>query len=35
MKKWYKFLFLPVLILALAGCSKDDDDVVDNSSQWA
>ena len=26
MKKWYKFLFLPVLILALAGCSKDDDD---------
>jgi len=28
MKKWYKFLFLPVLILALAGCGKDDDDVI-------
>ena len=30
MKIWYKFLFLPVLILALAGCSKDDDDDVKN-----
>lgn len=29
MKKWYKFLFLPVLILALAGCSKDDDESID------
>ena len=28
MKFWYKFLFLPVLILALAGCGKDDDDVI-------
>ena len=28
MKKWYKFLFLPVLILALAGCSKDDDESI-------
>ena len=33
MKIWYKFLFLPVLILALAGCSKDDDDVVDNDDE--
>ena len=33
MKFWYKFLFLPVLILALAGCSKDDDDVVDNDDE--
>ena len=33
MKKWYKFLFLPVLILALAGCGKDDDDVVDNDDE--
>ncbi len=31
MKIWYKFLFLPVLILALAGCSKDDDDIVVNN----
>ena len=30
MKFWNKFLFLPVLILALAGCSKDDDDDVKN-----
>ena len=29
MKKWYRFLFLPVLILALAGCSKDDDESID------
>ena len=28
MKFWYKLLFLPVLILALAGCGKDDDDVI-------
>lgn len=28
MKIWYKLLFLPVLILALAGCGKDDDDVI-------
>ena len=28
MKKWYRFLFLPVLILALAGCSKDDDESI-------
>ena len=33
MKIWYKFLFLPVLILALAGCGKDDDDVVDNDDE--
>lgn len=34
MRIWYKFLFLPVLILALAGCSKDDDDdVVDNDDE--
>ncbi len=26
MKKWYKFLFLPILILAFVGCSNDDDD---------
>ena len=26
MKFWYKLLFLPILILALAGCGKDDDD---------
>ena len=26
MKFWYKFLFLPILILALAGCGKDDDE---------
>ena len=30
MKFWNKFLFLSVLILALTGCSKDDDDVVNN-----
>ena len=30
MKFWNKFLFLPALILALTGCSKDDDDVVNN-----
>ena len=28
MKFWYRFLFLPVLILALAGCSKDDDESI-------
>ena len=33
MKKWYKFLFLPVLILALAGCGKDDDDDVKNDDE--
>ena len=33
MKIWYKFLFLPILILALAGCGKDDDDVVDNDDE--
>ena len=27
MKIWYKFLFLPILIFALAGCGKDDDDI--------
>ena len=32
MKIWYKFLFLPVLILALAGCGKDED-VVDNENE--
>ena len=26
MKKWYKFLFLPILIFALVGCSDDDDE---------
>ena len=26
MKIWYKFLFLPILILAFVGCSNDDDD---------
>ena len=25
MKIWYKFLFLPILILAFVGCSNDDD----------
>ncbi|MBO4482560.1 MAG: hypothetical protein J5735_01975, partial [Prevotella sp.] len=29
MKIWYKILFLPILILALAGCGKDDD-VINN-----
>ena len=33
MKFWYKLLFLPILILALAGCGKDDDDVVDNDDE--
>ena len=26
MKIWYKFLFLPILILAFVGCSNDDDE---------
>jgi hypothetical protein len=31
MKFWYKFLFIPILIFALAGCGKDDDDIVVNN----
>ena len=34
MKFWYKLLFLPILVLALAGCSKDDDDVINPDAPY-
>ena len=34
MKFWYKLLFLPILILALAGCGKDDDDVINPDAPY-
>ena len=34
MKFWYKLLFLPILILALAGCSKEDDDVINPDAPY-
>lgn len=34
MKFWYKFIFIPVFILALTGCSKDDDDFINPDAPY-